>query len=424
MPGVRLLSALSVVVRKGIKVMRRRISVLPATILILILGSVAIMPHASNRSQQIDRLRLPPIKQAEASSLVRSVVRAEESPQLYPVLVKGKTGFINNAGKLVIPAQFDPGIFWIGGSDGKAATFSDGMARIMLKFGNSPTTSYPIYRYGYIDATGKVSIPPQYEEAEDFSEGLAAVKVSTWREGYRTTKDRYGYIDKTGQMVLPAKYYSAGSFSEGLANVCEEEAGCGYIDYKGQMAFKLPDGLTAPSEFHDGLATVLVLATGDYGFIDHAGRLVYEGQFGSYPIFSEGLVLNFPDGKRGLMDKTGQMVVEIKNRSAHYFQEGMALIEQEGKLGFIDLSGQIVVEPQFSGAKGFSEGLAAVEIKGRWGYIDKTGRMVIEPRFDLAGKFNGGIAAVTVGMINADVPQTRIRNGYIDKSGKYVWRPS
>ena len=404
--------------------MNRRAVSLLAALLIFTLGIVASALHEGSRPHPPDGPHLPPVNQSVTDNLATSAVRAEDSLKLYPVLVKGKTGFINSTGRLVTPAKFDPGLFLIGRAGQKAGAFSDGMARIKLNLGSSPTTAYPMYRHGYIDATGEVVIPPQYEEAEDFSEGLAAVMVSTWREGYRTTKDRYGYIDKTGRMALPAKYYSAGSFSEGLANVCEEDVGCGYIDHSGRMVFKLPDGLTAPSEFHDGLATVLLLVTDNYGFIDHTGRLVYEGRFGSYPTFSEGLVLNFPDGKRGLMDKTGRMVVEVTHPSAHYFQEGMALIEQGGKLGYVDLSGRVVIKPQFSGAEAFSEGLAAVEIKGRWGYIDKTGRMVIKPRFDLAGKFNGGVAAVSVGWINADVPQTRVRNGYIDKSGRYVWRPS
>src|SRR3954462_2626566 len=47
-------------------------------------------------------------------------------------------------------------------------------------------------KWGYINRTGEVVIKPQYDDAWDFSEGLAYV-----REGARR-----GLIDKTGRMVV------------------------------------------------------------------------------------------------------------------------------------------------------------------------------------------------------------------------------
>jgi hypothetical protein len=64
-------------------------------------------------------------------------------------------------------------------------------------------------KYGFIDNTGKMVIPPQYSGAEPFFEGLAAVTVARKR----------GYIDETGQMVIPPKYSWTFRFSEGLARV-------------------------------------------------------------------------------------------------------------------------------------------------------------------------------------------------------------
>lgn len=338
--------------------------------------------------------------------------------RLFQVFKNGKVGFIDRTGKLVIPLKFPPFYFARFGRE-----FSDGMARIQVDAGRSPTTAFTKYRYGYVDMSGTLAIPPQFEEAEDFSEGLAIVKMHTEREGYRTVQDRYGYIDKTGRMAIPAKFYAAGNFSEGLASFCEEGVGCGFMDHAGRMVFMLQAGLTAPSEFHDGLATVFITTTDNYGFIDHTGRLVYEGQFGSYPLFSKGIVLRLPNGKRGLIDQTGRMVMEITHPDAHYFQEGMAIIDENGKAGYVDLSGRVIIKPRYAMANNFSEGLAAVAVMDRrerlsWGYIDKAGRMVIPARFNLAGDFVESIAPVTIGV------RSGYRNGYIDKTGRYVWRPS
>jgi len=57
--------------------------------------------------------------------------------------------------------------------------------------------------YGFIDKNGKVVIEPQFDNVEDFSEGLEQVK----KDG------KEGYIDKIGKVViepLPIYNYAAG----------------------------------------------------------------------------------------------------------------------------------------------------------------------------------------------------------------------
>ncbi|WP_435932419.1 WG repeat-containing protein [Moraxella bovoculi] len=48
-------------------------------------------------------------------------------------------------------------------------------------------------KYGYVDKTGKVVVPIQYDETWFFSEGLAGVKQN----------GKWGFIDKTGEVVIP-----------------------------------------------------------------------------------------------------------------------------------------------------------------------------------------------------------------------------
>lgn len=52
--------------------------------------------------------------------------------------------------------------------------------------------------------------PCVYEQAEDFSEGLAAVE----RNG------KWGYIDATGREIVPPGYDEVEPFSDGYAKVC------------------------------------------------------------------------------------------------------------------------------------------------------------------------------------------------------------
>jgi len=71
-------------------------------------------------------------------------------------------------------------------------------------------SSYPISdTWGYIDKTGKTVIEPQFDDARNFQEELARVKINK----------KWGYIDKTGKMVIEPQFDRAFGFSEGLANV-------------------------------------------------------------------------------------------------------------------------------------------------------------------------------------------------------------
>ena len=55
----------------------------------------------------------------------------------------------------------------------------------------------------------EIVIPYQFDEAENFSEGLAAVQLN----------QKSGYIDKTGKIVIPLSFDHACNFSDGLASV-------------------------------------------------------------------------------------------------------------------------------------------------------------------------------------------------------------
>ena len=64
------------------------------------------------------------------------------------------------------------------------------------------------WKYGY-KKDDVVVIPAIYDDAMDFSEGLAAVKLN----------DNYGFIDYSGNEVIPFKYDFAYSFENGKAGV-------------------------------------------------------------------------------------------------------------------------------------------------------------------------------------------------------------
>ena len=75
----------------------------------------------------------------------------------------------------------------------KVENFSGGLAKVAIG-------SYPNYKWGYIDTSGKEVIPVKYSELGEFSEGLAAAGT-----GFGNSC-KMGYIDRTGKVVIPFTY--------------------------------------------------------------------------------------------------------------------------------------------------------------------------------------------------------------------------
>lgn len=162
-------------------------------------------------------------------------------------------GFVNKTGEMVIEPQFL----------NNATPFREGLSAVC----------YPHGKYGYINTEGVLVIPMQFEMAQPFSDGLAAVRVDS----------KWGYIDKTGKFVIEPQFRGAGPFSEGLApagNVDfmsatrsdEADPTTGFIDKQGKVVFSLPYDTATP--FVNGISKVRVGI--QFGYIDTTGKYIWQ----------------------------------------------------------------------------------------------------------------------------------------------------
>ena len=308
-----------------------------------------------------------------------------ETRYLYPIRVRGKDGFIDRGGAVVIPPTFD-----------EASPFQEGFARVKNNG-----------RFGYIDMDGSMVVPPIYERAGHFQCGLACVKST----------GKCGYINHAGQTITPLIFDEGYAFNENMAAVVID-GHCGFIDSEGRMAippkFKVGQKLMTHG-FGDGLASICV--DGLYGYINRSGEVVIQSFATEASLFSHGVAsvrrgkecyFIGRDGKRSF----GDLCFQSADISFH---EGLAAVEEKGsgKWGFINRQGNWIIPAQFEDANGFSDGLAAVEVKGGLsGFINNLGEMVIPPTWRLAGYCNNGLADVSNGL----------EWDYINVAGQYVWR--
>ena len=123
----------------------------------------------------------------------------------YGVALFAKITFIDKSGREIL-RPFDAGLF---------KDFSQGLAALMTSDG-----------FGYINTKGEWGIKPQFAEAGNFSEGLAAVKRQRLKQDdeFKYPKFTYpgwGYIDRNGTLVVPFQYYGGTDFRIGHACVKE-----------------------------------------------------------------------------------------------------------------------------------------------------------------------------------------------------------
>jgi WG containing repeat len=308
---------------------------------------------------------------------------------LYIIKRGDKFGFMDRSGSVVISPQFDD-----------VEDFFEGVARVEVDG-----------VYAFIDENGKVLLRlPEYTMVWSFGDGLAMVEVKHDNEidGHR------GFIDHSGKLVIPLRFRSSLGFVDGVAAAKDDHGRWGYISKQGKWV--IPPKYKSADNFQNGLA--VVRNYGD-GMIDTAGNVVIPPEFVLGGIFKNGVVCALRPGgstQFGLMDRNLKFIVAPRFDDCNVVDANLAIVRIDDKLrvddkwGYIDASGEFVIQPRFHGARGFSEGLAAVEVGEKWGFIDPKGEFVIQPQYDDATEFKMGLAAVAVGD----------RWIYIDHSGAFV----
>ena len=213
-------------------------------------------------------------------------------------------------------------------------------------------------KWGYIDNTGNLAIAPQYDAADSFNEGLAAIKIN----------DKYGYINKKGETVINPQFDKAASFSNGLAAVGmnNEKKGAalyGYINQEGK--YTINTQFSSAGEFKNGLAIVQKKTEADDDDI-----LGVKTEY--YVIQTDGTELDIPSYNY-------QDIASLDNTLFRF--------REDNKYGFFDQSGNTVIDCQYSGATSmYSDGYAIVvsENKQRT-VVNRDGERIWDKEFDGIG---------------------------------------
>ena len=289
-------------------------------------------------------------------------------------------------------------------------------------------------------------IPPQFDGARTFSEGLAAVKKN----------GKWGYIDTEGKTVIGFQYDAAYSFSEGKALVAKlvdpkdrddwAYVKLGIIDKNNKYTpLKYgPDSYYGEKEFtnayifhksstrndityYNGLLSVPVDSPQDFLFDKNGVYYVYpDSDHWTMNLPTEDTWTVYPYNYLDM--KTGKLLFEDPDFiDVRPFNQGLALVVLADDDGgddywsFIDKKGKLWNGMKFYNVniRGIGtqfrvfddESLASIkDANGKWGAVNKEGEVVIPFEYDKLGSFWEGLAAFSKAG----------KYGYIDVNNKEV----
>jgi hypothetical protein len=321
------------------------------------------------------------------------------SEGLARVRIKEKWGFIDPSGKLVITPNFELTSNNEEAND-RSLDFHEGRAAVC--FAKDSAGRLP--KWGYIDQSGKLVVPAKYDHAERFSEGLALVTDDYSKtKGNETTIYIGGagkYIDRDGNVV--SLTVVGETFAEGLAIAFlertertdednQKEPKVGFIDKTGR--FRIAPRFWVPYAFSEGLARVRAGDRDEWGYIDHTGRLVIKMKYENAGDFHEGLA-RVTLGTVSFINKFGVIAMRHAFPMVGNFSGGLAsaCVESASAFhftcGYVDKRGEWAIKPTFAPLflGDFRGKLAWVCNDEKCGYVNRAGHFVWALRNDWKSK--------------------------------------
>lgn len=303
-------------------------------------------------------------------------------------------GYINNEGRTVIEPRYEyaedfqeNGLAIVQRNDKSGLIDSSGREKVrpaysfIAPFSEGRAVVSDAKGYTLIDERGKQVTAARYDYLNSLHEGRAMFsKQST------TGTSHYGYLDAQGKEVLPAVYEDASDFMNGTALVKLGEREFALIDPQGTVlhTYKYPF-VGYPG---DGLLAYQATENGKYGYLRIDGSIAIEPQYTAALPFSAGrAVINTAENygnAYGLIDKQGKLVVpaqyyEVQQLGEDRVALGTPVYPDEpyrgSRYAIADaVTGRILSTHPLLGVNNYQNGLASVFDATDTYFIDKSGK--------------------------------------------------
>ena len=258
----------------------------------------------------------------------------------YTVKLNQEAGLFNSEGKEIIPISYH----WV------YTDKIDDNIPIVAELNDNNA--------GYINTKNEWVIPPTYQYAFAFRQGVARVKKGR----------NYMYINLKGEPVIQdfdnyviQNYVIEPSDNTYIVGVRKE---CKYMVY--DLNGNLLDTYDGFINNWSGNAIFGVKKGGKWGYIDGYGKVIVPFEYEEVNNFSEGLASVRKDGKWGYINPKNEIVIPIEftNKEVGFFKNGGAEYYTDRGAGLINLKGEIIAEPKYDSIEYVNGNIAIVSFNG------------------------------------------------------------
>ena len=161
-----------------------------------------------------------------------------------------------------------------------------------------PTYAPGTELYGMLSVTGEVVVEPKYEQLYLFTkDGLARF----------CDHRRWGFVNTDGEEVIPAQYEEANNFSEGLAAV-KVDGLWGFIDTTGEMVIE-PQVTGVQEGFK--YSRCVIYDNQNVGVIDREGKMVIPCDYTEIELTCENyFIARGANSKHSIVDNSGKVLID------------------------------------------------------------------------------------------------------------------
>ncbi|MDF2628918.1 MAG: repeat-containing protein [Symbiobacteriaceae bacterium] len=238
--------------------------------------------------------------------------------------------------------------------------------------------------YGYVNRAGEVVIPAQYQRGYAFRDGKAIVSVSEGTFAVIDTADK-----RLGAFTARMIALTDDGVSEDLIAYSDASGQWGYVTVSGQVVVPAKYGYAGP--FKDGRAVVSAGASWDRkpkGLINTRGEVVIPEEYGNLEPLGAGLYavakpteFRWPEAymPTALMTAEGRLLTEFKYYNVQPVDQGLISVNDGKETFFLDTQGKRA--PGLPSAEGFGKvqvagSLIKADVDDRVRYLDRKGQVV------------------------------------------------
>lgn len=279
----------------------------------------------------------------------------------YSIVKKGnKSGFLDTAGRLVVPCIYD-----------KIKLFSEGFAAVQRKG-----------MWTFVNESGEELLPPQFNDVDDFLLGFAEVNRGA-KPGPDPRYENLGGEFETMEVDIEMDF---GADSE------EETHGgkWGLIDTNGH--FHLECQYDDIWYWKD--RELMVMKKDDKAALfDFNGNALTDFKYDWINVNAEGISYTLLDEKEGgVLNEKGEEVREKNYEFVSDFHHGLAKAIFNDKTGVVNNQGKEVIATKYDGVKILTDELISVNIGGyysdyrftggKWGVVNAKGEILMPIEFE------------------------------------------